>query len=128
MNIVFEPAFDRSVWRGEAANARATTAGEAWVGAAGLLGMLETQLGLGGPAFPGVERAAALVPVLRNTAGFWSRSFENDALATAGTLLHWRDTLCLHGWQGQPVSPRLKQLAGVTKNVCRVTPIACARF
>ena len=58
------------------------------LGAAGLLGLLETQLGLGGPAFPDVERAAALVPVLRSTEGFWSRSYENDALATAGTLLH----------------------------------------
>jgi ATP-dependent helicase/nuclease subunit B len=117
VRIVFDPAFDRSVWRGETANAREAIAGEAWVGAAGLLGLLETQLGLGGPAFPDVERAAALVPVLRSTEGFWSRSFENDALATAGTLLHWRDTLCIHGWQGQPVSPRLKQLAAVTKNV-----------
>ena len=117
MKIIFDPAFDRSVWRGDVANSLLATAGEAWVGPAGLLGILETQLGLGGPTFPDVERAAALVPVLRKTEGFWSRSFENDALATAQTLLHWRDTLWLHSWQGQPVAPRLKQLAAVTRNV-----------
>ena len=117
MKIVFDPAFDRSVWRGDAANDKPATAGEAWTGQAGLLGILETQLGLGGPSFPVVERAAALVPVLRKTEGFWSRSFENDALATARTILLWRDTLVLHGWQGQPVSPRLRQLAAVTRDV-----------
>ncbi|MEI6809179.1 MAG: hypothetical protein WCN95_10705, partial [bacterium] len=117
MKLVFDPAFDRSVWRGDAANKKPASAGEEWVGPAGLLGILETQLGLGGPSFPDVERAAELVPLLFKTEGFWSRSFQNDALATARTLLHWRDTLCMYGWQGQPVSPRLKQLAVVTQSI-----------
>jgi hypothetical protein len=117
MRIIFDASFDRSVWRGAIANSKSATVGEAWIGPAGLLGILETQLGLGGPSFPDVERAASLVSVLRNTEGFWSRSFENDALVTTRTLLHWRDTLCLHCWQGQPVSPRLRQLAAVTRDV-----------
>ena len=122
MRIVFDPSFDRSVWRGIQENKQPATVGEAWTGTAGLLGILETQLGLGGPTFPDVERAAGLVPRLRSMEGFWSRSFENDALSTAGTILQWRDTLCLQGWLGQPVAPRLRQLAAVTCDVLPGTP------
>jgi hypothetical protein len=47
MRILFDPAFDRSVWRGVAADAQPATAGETWTGPAGLLGILEPQRGLG---------------------------------------------------------------------------------
>ncbi len=122
MKIVFDPSFDRSVWRGIQENKKPATAGEVWTGTAGLLGILETQLGLGGPSYSDVERAAGLVPVLRSENGFWSRSFENDALSTAQTILKWRDFLCLQGWQGRSVASRLRQLAKVTRDVLPGTP------
>ncbi len=71
MKLFFDISFDRSVWRGAEANSKSASAGEACIGPVGLMGILETQLGLGGPSFPDVERAAALVPVLRKTEGFW---------------------------------------------------------
>ena len=91
--------------------------GELWVGPGALLGTLETALGLGGPRLAGIERAAALVPTVRQVEGFWSRSAEVDALATARTLVRWRDLLWEGGWRGQKCSERLGQLAEVTRNV-----------
>ena len=54
MRNIFDPAFDRSVWRGDAANAQPATAGEAGTGPVGLPVIQDTQLGLDGPSFPGV--------------------------------------------------------------------------
>lgn len=92
--------------------------GERWVGPRGLLGLLETMLGLGGPGFSQVERAAALVPTLDAASGFWRQSFENDCFATAAALLRWRDELWFCGWTGQSEpGGRLCELAEVTQNV-----------
>jgi hypothetical protein len=91
--------------------------GTAHVGPSGLVDRLETALGLSGPVLPDGARAAALVPGLRATAGFWSESTLSDPLGVARELLRWRDTLRLAGWQGEPVSPRLSALAAVTAEV-----------
>jgi ATP-dependent helicase/nuclease subunit B len=116
MRILFDPSFDAPAWPGPL-GARPAAAGEVWAGPAYLLDLLETALGLGGPPVARALRVAALVPAVRATAGFWSRSAEVDPLGTAGRLLAWRDHLWLAGWRGQPVAPRLAALAAVTAGV-----------
>ncbi len=114
MRIVFDPTFDATPWPGPLAS-RAASAGEAWAGPRFLLNLLETQLGLGGPAVPTALRSATLVPTIRATAGFWSASAEVDPLGTARTLLDWRDALWMAGWRGEAVREgRLAALARVT--------------
>jgi len=116
MKLVLGLDFDRGVWPGPLVG-RDAVAGEAWVGPLGFLDMLETALGLGGRYVPDAVRAVALVPALRGTEGFWSRSAEADPTATAKRLLHWRDELFLGGWRGEAVSARWEQLASVTAGV-----------
>ncbi|WP_434391123.1 hypothetical protein [Melittangium boletus] len=92
-------------------------AGAAWVGPGELLGLLETALGLAVPHEAFSARVAALVPHVRSTRGFWSESAEVDPLSTSRRLLEWRDTLQLHGWRGQAVSPRLGAMAELTQGL-----------
>lgn len=93
--------------------------GAAVVGPAGLLDILETQLGLGGPPVPDAVRIAAYAAKLRaaltgDARAFFAASFERDPWATAATLLGWRDDLYAAGWAGKPVgSVRLDALAVV---------------
>ena len=97
MKICFDPEFDGGAWPGPLAG-RDAVAGEAWLGEQGLLGRLEVALGLAGPVATPGERAAGLVPGLRQVEGFWSRSAEVDPLGSASELLRWRDELVLAGW------------------------------
>lgn len=116
MRVHFDPAFDTGAWPGPLST-RVAVAGEAWVGPAGLLGLLETDLGLGG-RWPGAtERAAALVPALAAQEGFWSRSLEADALGTSRFLLAQRDRLVESGWEGESGGQRLEALGAVTAEV-----------
>lgn len=115
MKIVFDPDFDGGAWPGPLAG-RTASAGEAWVGEAGLLGLLETSLGLASPPVPSARRVAALVPAVRETEGFWSASAAIDPLAASRRLLAWRDFLFIQGWRGEevPGAPRLAALAALT--------------
>lgn len=91
--------------------------GHATFGPGQLLRDLELRLGLGAaPADQALRvsiwaaRMAAAAPEQR----FYARSFALDALGTAETLLHWRDTLVEAGWEGQAIAgggPRLQALA-----------------
>ena len=90
MKVRFDPDFDLGAWPGPLAD-REAVAGEVWVGPLGLLGHLETMLGLLGPVTSTQERAAALVPRLRAVEGFWSRSAAVDSLGSARELLRWRE-------------------------------------
>ena len=116
MRITFDRDFDAGAWPG-ALHARDAVAGEAWVGELGLLGLLETALGSSAPWESATARAAALVPAVRTTDGFWSRSAELDPLGAARTLLAWRDELRMHGWRGDVATGRLGALASVTASV-----------
>lgn len=116
LKLTFDSSFDQGYWPGPLTDNRAT-AGEIWVGQLGLLSAMETMTGLRGPGTPPVLRAASLVPEIRTKQGFWSASAEVDPLGTATRLLQWRDYLCLHGWQGEECSDRLRELAHVTKDV-----------
>ena len=97
MKIRFDPDFDGGAWPGPlGAGDREASAGEEWLGELGLVGRLETALGLGGPTPTPGERAAALVPALRDTDGFWSRSVAVDPLGSARELLRWREHMAAH--------------------------------
>lgn len=115
MKIVFDTDFDGGAWPGPL-EGRSASAGEAWVGEAGLLGLLETSLGLAGPPVPSSRRVSALVPAVRGTEGFWSASASIDPLAVSRRLLAWRDFLFIQGWRGEeiPGASRLAALAAVT--------------
>lgn len=114
MRITLGIDFDHGSWPGPLGSRRAT-AGEAWVGPAGLLSILETTLGLGGARQSSALRAAGLVPALTSIEGFWSRSAEHSPLATARALLGWRDRLWMQGWRGEGLTERLAALARVTE-------------
>ncbi len=75
--------------------------GQPVVGPAGLVDILETALGLGGPRSAQVVRIASFQSTLEALDGeyFWSRSLAMDPWATARTLLAWRDDLVGSGWR-----------------------------
>lgn len=113
LRVVFEPVLDGGGFPG-ALGGRAACFGEHWAGEQGFLEILETRLGLGG-RWPGpVERAVEISRHLAGQGGFWRRSFEADALGCARRLLRDRDALRLWGWRGEPISPRLAELASAT--------------
>lgn len=96
----------------------AATVGEAVLGPAGFLGMLEQHWGLQRPESSQAVRIGQYVGCLAREDTkemFYSRSFKADSWETARTLLEWRDQLVLAGWQGQPLLPgsRLAALAVV---------------
>lgn len=111
---LFDPAFDAGAWPGPVPQPGATV-GQHWVGLRGLVDLLEIHLGLAGPSLSEAQRVAALGCKLARTRGFWSASAQVDPLGTARRLLHWRDTLMMGGWQGQPASPRLDDLWSLTR-------------
>ena len=113
MRIVFDPDFEQGCWPGPLRGGPAS-AGEDWVGPARFAQVIETALGLGGPWLSLPERAARLVPAIRNSQGFWSASADVDPFATARRLLEWRDTLAMGGWRGGGKEPRLAALAALT--------------
>ncbi|MBI1949292.1 MAG: PD-(D/E)XK nuclease family protein [Deltaproteobacteria bacterium] len=124
MRVVFGEAFDQGAWPGPLAD-RDACYDDAWVGPLGLLGLLETALGLTGPREASeAERAASIVPALRALDGPWSRSLEGDAdhLAVARAVLRTRDALVLSGVPplldaDVPLGPRLRAFLQVTREV-----------
>jgi ATP-dependent helicase/nuclease subunit B len=115
LRIVFDPAIDGAAWPGPLAQSGACF-GETWLGPLGLIGRLETDLGLGGALATRTERIAELARGLAGVDGYWSASFERAQLATSARLLTDRDTLALWGWRGEAVSPRLAALWRATSN------------
>ena len=91
--------------------------GEAWVGPRGLLGVLETALGIAGQEATEPERVAAYSQRIERHVGagaFYSRSWEVDSWGAARELLRWRDELVMAGWDGyapEDGGPRLEALA-----------------
>ena len=96
---------------------RVAAFGEATLGPLGFVSLLETALGLVGPPVARAERLARWLPSLRDCDAFWSRSFQDDELGVARTLLGWRDELSLHGWQPAITAGRLSDLAAVDESV-----------
>ncbi len=114
MHLVFGLSADGRVYPEATVGLGAIDA--AVVGPAGLVGVLEVQLGLLGPSASRAVRIASYLAKLR-AAGhgrFWDASFEKDPWSTAATLLQWRDDLVAAGWHGKPVGARrIDDLAAV---------------
>jgi len=91
--------------------------GEAVVGPRGLLGILETQLGLTGPYKAEAVRIAAYAAKLgaalkERPKAFYAESYDKDPWSTAERLLRWRDDLVLAGWRKATVgATRVDDLA-----------------
>jgi hypothetical protein len=101
--------------------------GQQVLGPAGLLNLLETHLGLLVLLPTQSERIVQFRNVLNvcKEHAFYHKSFELDELGTARTLLQWRDTWYLHGWQGSfgpGVSEQLATMAEVEASA--VTTVA----
>lgn len=78
-------------------------AGSVALGLKGFLSLLETQLGLPGSDVSLTRRQIQYQTCLQQTlteSTFYYRSFEADPFSTSRTLLQWRDSLYLGGWQG----------------------------
>jgi hypothetical protein len=88
-------------------------------GPLGLLNLLETQLGLLQASPTAAERVVHYVKCLKhcdNPSRFYHRSFANDELGTAATLLAWRDQWHLQGWNKSldaAASARLRDMQAV---------------
>jgi len=122
MKIVFDSALDGRSWP-ISPDGMNSTLGTLKVGQLGLLGILETMLGLKGPDKSDALRAAFLVPVLRDqNDAFWARSAEVDPLGVARKLLSLRDFLWFCGWRDQPVTDRLAELVHLSKAVTPGVP------
>ena len=130
MRVIFDAALDGPGWPGPLGKA-SFAFGEAWLGPLGLLGLLETRLGLGGRFEESLQRACLLAAAIRDLPGYWQPSFAVDPLGTSRRLLRDRDELRLWGWTGQPVSRRLGELAAATADASpgipdRLTAVAQA--
>jgi len=122
MKIYFDSAFDGRIWP-EWKSEKLGSVGITWVGPLGLLDILETLLGLKGPATPNSIRAAQIVPeLLKNKDAFWVKSAQADPFGVAKKLLEMRDYLWLHGWQDQPLTSRLTELAALSKQMASGIP------
>ncbi len=117
MKIFFDPSFDEPIWPSWTSSHKATL-GEIQVGQMGMLGILETRLGLRTPDISAGIRIASLIPALKNhPQAFWAQSAAIDPFGVARELLHMHDYLSLHGWTGKPVSSRIAQLSSLNSNI-----------
>lgn len=108
--VRFDEAFDGPTWPGPLGTADSAVFGVDWLGPHGLLGLLETNHGLGGLHPSATERVFDLCRRLKGKQGYWRASFEADPLATSRRLLADRDALFMAGWRGERVSTRLDEL------------------
>lgn len=114
---------------GQRSWARQNRLGQATSGPLGMLGYLETFLGLPKPGVSESERILeyrALLEELDSPARFYHHSFQADQYAVARTLLRWRDEWYLHGWSGrfpEEMPPRLRDMGDIElAAVGRLTP------
>lgn len=117
--ITFGLYLDGQRWAAPADNL-----GDVVVGPMGLLGILETQLGLVAMHPSAAERTIQYrdcLDALNTPSRFYHRSFALDPLGTAAWLLNWRDEWALHGceaprWEdalSSDAPSRLRDLAAV---------------
>lgn len=110
---------------GQRAMLPANRLGEIAVGPAGLLNILETQLGLGGEQTSRAERIVQYRDCLAQCddgTRFYQASFAIDPLGTASALLEWRDLWHLHGWEAPfrtGMASCLADMAAVEEFACR---------
>ena len=100
MHVTFGAHADGGTWPEHGGDGTASF-GAPVVGPAGLVTLLEAELGLGGPPSSVLDRVVAWQAKLEAADGrerFWTRSLSADAWATARLLLGWRDDLVMAGW------------------------------
>jgi ATP-dependent helicase/nuclease subunit B len=118
LNIVFGTACDGRTYPDFPGDDDGTI-GSIVVGPSGLIGLLETQLGLTGPWDSDTVRVAAYANKLQSLADsgsehFFKRSLQTDPWGTAEALLAWRDDLVAAGWTGERTGQkRLDDLSDV---------------
>ncbi len=101
-----------------------TSIGRVTVGAAGLLSILETHLGLVIPRESQVKRLVqyrACLLQFDSPKRFYHQSFQVDPISVSKTLLSWRDQWYLAGWDGtfaNGVGKRLRDMADVEQRAC----------
>jgi ATP-dependent helicase/nuclease subunit B len=120
MKIILGHELDTGGYPDALGDAEATV-GNVVVGPSGLVGILETRLGLTKVRPHGAVRIGHLLRILKdndNGRRFYSKSLEADAWSTAKTILTWRDELKISGWNGDApsgASDRLKTLSDLEK-------------
>ncbi|PWC35930.1 PD-(D/E)XK nuclease family protein [Azospirillum sp. TSO35-2] len=127
MRVQFGWHLDGSCWP-ETIDGLHAGLGTQVAGPAGLLGILETRLGLSGPEVPPALRTAQYLSRLRaadDGTRFYSRSLAADGWSVAEQILGWRDALVEAGWTGHGPGgnglARLDTLAAVER-----VPVALA--
>jgi len=114
MNILFGMYLDGTEW-----NQQPASLGELQLGPAGLLSLLETQLGLTGLTAHPAQRINEYMQRLEqaNSSNAWFYdSLQQDSWSTSKQMLAWRDALVDAGWNGlagEATSPRLQSLADI---------------
>ncbi len=92
------------------------------MGPLGLLDILETQVGLSSLRASQSERIVQYRDCLRECDEpnrFYHRTFETDELGTSATLLAWRDSWYIHGWEGKilaSASARIRDMEEVERH------------
>ena len=89
--------------------------GEVTVGPHGLLGLLETQLGIPARDISFTTRLIqylGCIDQVNHTQAFYHESYLADPFSVARTLLQWRDQWYLAGWQGQLRATCARQIDG----------------
>ena len=118
MRIIFGYELDSASFP-DALGQEVACQGTAVLGPHGLLGVVETSLGLSGVQVSQAVRIGQYLKRLREIDDgrrFYSQSLQADAWSVAKQLLTWRDELVMAGWQrGVPktASPRLQDMATV---------------
>lgn len=92
--------------------------GDVVLGPQGLIGLLETHLGLGEEQCAQairIRRYMGRLLVLNDDSSFYFQSLQADAWATARELLTWRDELIFYGWNPEQddAPARLTDLAAI---------------
>lgn len=112
MRLILDTEFQHGQWPGPL-HGREARVGELACGPARAAHLIAVACGVAIPERQPGERIARLVPLVQATPGFWSRSAEADAFATARRLLQWWDQLREAGWNGEAAQPRLQALAAL---------------
>lgn len=123
MKVTFGMYLDGALW-----NVEGAVLGQVRTGPGGLLGLLETRLGIPGPTVHPVHRIDGMMrrmETLREEIPWYGASFAVDAWSTARQMLQWRDELVESGWQkDQPLSssPRLDAISRLERSDLALIP------
>lgn len=120
MHIIFDMACDQDVALSNTQGGQASI-GRLYVGAQGLLNVLETHLGMTGKVKHHAVRIQGYMDCMSQVlskpdASFFKQSHESDAWSSAKQMLSWRDELVMAGWSAQSsdaFTSRLKALSVV---------------